>query len=191
MPTHPTWWKERAQVNLDTVSNFTSITNVQEIPAGGSADQVLTKDTGTDYDVSWQTPSGGGGSGITQYVYPIWAEENSTLGNSTYEWAFGNGANTPTNNGIAIYVPVGWQAHIVAMGATTNNASGTSVIEAEINGTLQGSNCNVTLAGRSAVNSAFTPVALSNADRLNFRTTTAGTNTAPNSVVAWIRMQEV
>lgn len=135
--------------------------------------------------------AGGGGGGISQYMYPIWAEENSSLGNNTYEWAFGNGANTPSNNGIAIYVPTGWQAHIVAMSATTNNAAGSSVIEANINGTLQGALCNVTLAGRSATNDSFTPVALSNGDRLTFRTTTAGTNTSPNTVCAWIRMQEV
>lgn len=29
------------------------------IPSGGTTGQVLTKDSGTDYDVSWQTPSGG------------------------------------------------------------------------------------------------------------------------------------
>ena len=32
------------------------------MPAGGTTGQVLTKDTATDYDVSWQTPAAGGGS---------------------------------------------------------------------------------------------------------------------------------
>lgn len=36
------------------------------IPNGGTSGQVLTKDSGTDYDVSWQTPSGGGGLSQTQ-----------------------------------------------------------------------------------------------------------------------------
>jgi hypothetical protein len=31
----------------------------QGVPAGGAAAQVLTKNTATDYDTSWQTPSGG------------------------------------------------------------------------------------------------------------------------------------
>jgi Collagen triple helix repeat (20 copies) len=35
------------------------------VPIGGSAGQVLTKDTATDYDTSWQTPVGGGGHVIT------------------------------------------------------------------------------------------------------------------------------
>lgn len=32
------------------------------LPTGGSTGQVLTKDSGTDYDATWHTPSGGGGS---------------------------------------------------------------------------------------------------------------------------------
>lgn len=136
------------------------------------------------------TGTASSGGSISQYMYPIYAEENAVLGDATYEWAFGNGADTPSNNGIAIYVPSGWTATIVAMSATTNNASGTSVIEADINGTLQGANCNVTLAGRSATNDSFTPVSLSNGDRLTFRTTTAGINTAPSTACAWIKMVE-
>ena len=33
------------------------------VPAGGTAGQVLTKDTGTDYDTSWTDPASGGGGG--------------------------------------------------------------------------------------------------------------------------------
>ena len=120
-------------------------------------------------------------------MVPIWAEENAALGNNNYEWAFGNGGNTPSNAGITIYVPDGFACHIVAMTATTNNAGGTSVIEANINGVLQGANCNVTIAGRSGVNNGFTPVAITSGDRLTFRTTTAGTNSAPSTVCAWLR----
>jgi len=126
-------------------------------------------------------------SPVKEYMVPIWAEENSTLGDNTYEWAFGNGANTPTNAGITIYVPSGWSCDIVAMTATTNNASGSSVIEAEINGSLQGASCNVTLSGRSGTNDSFTPVSISSGDRLNFRTTTGGTSSTPCTVTAWLR----
>lgn len=126
-------------------------------------------------------------TGGREYMVPIWAEENATLADNSYEWAFGNGANMPSNNGITVYIPAGWSAEIVAMTATTNNASGSSVIEADINGVLQGALCNVTLSGRSGVNDSFTPVALSSGDRLTFRTTTAGTNSTPNMVTAWVR----
>lgn len=37
--------------------------DLRSVPPGGSATQVLTKLSGTDYDVAWQTPSGGSGSG--------------------------------------------------------------------------------------------------------------------------------
>jgi hypothetical protein len=77
------------------------------------------------------------------------------------------------------------------MTGTTNSASGNSVIEADINGVLQGALCNVTLSGRSGVNDSFTPVALSSGDRLSFRTTTAGTNSQPNTVTAWLRYRSV
>ncbi len=281
MATHPAWFaphRYKSAGAAETISVNNTVSGMNEIPSGGTADQVLTKDTATDYDVSWQTPSGGGGGGdmsaatydpgtiaadafsmgnmvetvtkkiltdaertkltgietaatadqtnaeietaynaqvsqasqgemqagtvtsdrrvtpqrvkqAVEYMYPIWAEENAALGNNLYEWAFGNGAGTPSNAGITIYVPTGWEAHIVAMSATTNNASGSSVIEANINGTLQGANCNVTISGRSGTNDTFTPVSLSNGDRLTFRTTTAGTNSGPSTVTAWIRMR--
>ena len=35
-------------------------TEIHNIPSGGSAGQVLTKNSGTNYDASWTTPSGGG-----------------------------------------------------------------------------------------------------------------------------------
>jgi len=122
-----------------------------------------------------------------EYMIPIWAEENSTLGNGTYEWAFGNGADSPSNNGLTIYVPLEYLCEIVAMTSTTNTASGSSVIEANINGVLQGDLCNVTTSGRSGVNDSFTPVAIVSGDRITFRTTTAGTNSTPNTVTAWLR----
>lgn len=34
------------------------------LPAGGTTGQVLTKQSGTDYDADWETPAGGGGSGF-------------------------------------------------------------------------------------------------------------------------------
>lgn len=42
----------------------------QGVPAGGSTGQVLTKVSGTDYDTTWATPSGGGGS--------VWDIEETT-----------------------------------------------------------------------------------------------------------------
>jgi hypothetical protein len=125
------------------------------------------------------------------YMMAVWAEENANLANNTFEWAFGNGANNVSNGGVTIYVPSDYTCSIVAMTATTNNSSGSSTIEANINGTNQGALCNVTLSGRSGTNDSFTPVGMSSGDRLVFRTTTAGTNSSPNIVTAWLKYTEI
>lgn len=41
------------------------------VPTGGTAGQVLTKDSGTDYDTSWQDATGGGGGGVTDAEYLV------------------------------------------------------------------------------------------------------------------------
>src|SRR5215831_931118 len=38
--------------------------SIAGIPAGGTAGQVLTKNTGTNYDTGWATPAGGGGGAL-------------------------------------------------------------------------------------------------------------------------------
>ena len=51
-----------------------SVSDGSGVPSGGTTGQVLTKDSGTDYDVSWEDPSGGGASafiaeyGVTPYA---------------------------------------------------------------------------------------------------------------------------
>ena len=142
------------------------------------------------YDGSAWSAFGGDSSSVSySYMVPIWAEENGGLANNAYEWAFGNGANTPTNSGITIYVPSDFTCAIVAMTATTSNSSGSSKIEANVNGTLLGASngVEVTISGRSGENDSFTPYSISTGDRLTFRTRTAGTNSGPNTVTAWLR----
>ena len=142
------------------------------------------------YDGSAWSAFGGDSSSVSySYMVPIWAEENSILGNNQYEWAFGNGAGTPSNAGITIYVPSDYTCAIVAMTATTNNDAGSSKIEANVNGSVLGASngVEVTLSGRSGENDGFTPYSISNGDRLTFRTRTAGTNGRPSTVTAWLR----
>lgn len=47
------------------------------VPAGGTDGQVLTKQSGDDYDVVWETPSGGGGGGSGDVVGPASATDNA------------------------------------------------------------------------------------------------------------------
>jgi len=140
-------------------------------------------------DDSKEISYGGGGGGISEYIVPIWAEENSTLSADAYEWAFGNGANTPSDGGLAIYVPTGWECHIVAM--SLRIGSGTATVQAVINGVSQGSSANVAVStGQSAVNELSQPVELSNGDYLNFRTQAASGSSSPNVVTAWLRYRQ-
>lgn len=146
---------------------------------------------GDGSSVNWYSLDAQSDSSSASYSYmvPIWAEENSALGNNAYEWAYGNGASTPSNAGITIYVPSDYSCAIVAMTATTSNDFGTSKIEANVNGTVLGASnsVEVTLSGRSGENNGFAPFAISTGDRLTFRTRTAGTNTGPNTVTAWLK----
>lgn len=43
---------------------------VAPIPAGGTAGQVVTKNSSDDYDYGWATPSGGGGGGVATVTGP-------------------------------------------------------------------------------------------------------------------------
>ena len=180
-----------ASVLTNTTASYTTAeeTKLAGIEAGATSDQTgaeIVSAIDTQLGSSgWQS----GGGGLSEYMVPIWAEENSGLGNNTFEWAFGNGANTPYQAGISIYVPSGMECHIVAMSAVTNNASGSALIEAQVNNLYLGASdgVQVQMSGRSTVNSSFTDYALSNGDTVNFRTRTAGTNSSPSTVTAWLR----
>lgn len=49
------------------------------LPSGGSSGQVLTKNSGTDYDVEWATPSGGGDGSVI--------DDNSGEGDTDVTWS--------------------------------------------------------------------------------------------------------
>ena len=152
--------------------------------------RTVSTDDGADY-VDWRTTAISRTESTApeqvSYTYPIWAEENAALGVTTYEWAFGNGADTPQDGGITIHVPYGYKSYVSAMSLKLK--SGTATVELLINGVLQGSNCDVTVStGTTATNSGFDPIELFDGDYINFRTTTASGTAAPNVVTAWIRV---
>ena len=137
--------------------------------------------TDTEGNGSWQN------LGTREYIMPIWAEHNGGLDNDEFEWSFGNGADTPSGSGVSIYVPTDWTCEIIAMSAVTDTSSGSGRIAAEVNGTNLNSTVFVQMSGRSTVNELTTPYSISNGDTLNFKTTTAGTNSSPNVVTAYLR----
>ena len=45
-------------------SDLTGTPSIHNVPSGGTSGQVLSKASGTDYDLAWITPSGGGGGSV-------------------------------------------------------------------------------------------------------------------------------
>lgn len=185
--------------HIDTVSGNASI-NSGDIAGKANTGDVLEKDNVVVYTPSadyhpatkkYVDDNAGGGGGINEYMYPIWAEENAALGASnTYEWAFGNGASTPSDGGIPVFVPGGWTGHIVAV--SLRLGAGTATVEVVHNQTPLGTGAQaVVSAGQQAVDQIPLPVPVGNGDLINFRTVSSSSTAAPCTVCAWIRMTEV
>ena len=54
-------WDSTKWTQITVGSELTSLEN-KSVPAGGTSGQVLTKSSATDYDFTWSTPGGGGGT---------------------------------------------------------------------------------------------------------------------------------
>lgn len=124
-------------------------------------------------------PQGGSGS-----IFAIWAEENSGLGNNTAEWAFGNGANTPEDQG----VPVPVACELFATAASLRQGSAT--IGIYVNGSKVAEVSNADAVGgdvNRCLRTLAAPVAVSAGSVIGFRTVSASGTSSPNTVTAWLR----
>ena len=113
----------------------------QLVPAGGTAGQVLTKNSGTDYDVKWAAGGGGGGGGGGGYlnILPL---SYSAVGQGTWvwtgdsnSWAGGYVYNSTEANGDNLSYPIWCEAgtYTVFLLSIINTNSGK--IEIDIDGT--------------------------------------------------------
>jgi len=123
-----------------------------------------------------------------EYMYPIYAVEAANLGSGgAAEWSFGHYEAGSYDYGVIIYVPSGWACTCVAM--SLNLKQGTANVELLLNESRQGSDCDVTVSsGTSAVNDSFTPLAISDGDKMNFATVSSSGTATSNTVTAWFRM---
>jgi len=114
-------------------------------------------------------------------VYAIWAEENAGLADSSYEWAFGNGANAPNGKGVTI----GVASKLIAGSICTNVATATTVVNIQKNGTTVGTVTGSGSGGHGETTGLSVTFAVG--DILGFQTATAGGATSgPNIVTAWL-----
>lgn len=119
-------------------------------------------------------------------VFAIWAEENGGLGNNTFEWAFGNGANTPINGGIVIP----FTCELIAMTCKANNNTSSQVIQIVVNGSPN-TVYSVTALNGVGSNKFSAPLQINSGSRINFRTVLSGGASGPNTVCAWFKILEV
>ena len=159
----------------------------------GKVDVSEIDDNTTAADSTWSSNKistelasvGGGGGGSTEYMMAIWAEESAALTANAFEWAFGNGGNTPNNQGIYIYVPSGWKCEIVALSSTSTSTTVADVSLVKTN-TITGMP-SVSISGGTGFNDSFTPVEFINGDILNFRTLSVANGGALTTVTAWLK----
>ena len=114
--------------------------------------------------------------------FAIWAEENSDIETGTYEWAFGNGANTPSGAGITLP----FDCELFAITLALYGAASTEV-EARKNTGTSGKSVATTSSTSGVSNFVDSPVAFAAGDRINFRTVTGSSASNGAVVTAWFR----
>ncbi len=118
-------------------------------------------------------------------IFNMWAEETGPLADNTFEWAFGNGDNTPNGHGLVIPVDCElWAMSLDHEGgvntivrAVHNSNSGLSDYQVETSGTEQGFNVFPI------------PLRISAGDIVNFRTISTSVEGTSGRVTAWFRIR--
>jgi hypothetical protein len=199
----------------DTATNWDILAKKGDAGAGSS---IVVADEGTNLpnsphttlnftgDIVTATDSGSGVAEINivpkyEYIQVIWAEENAALGAGNYEWAFGNGANTPLHYGCPIYVPSGYTAEIVALGLIVSSSDQTvnATVQCEVtdssNTTYNAGSVTVDYGGTGinrVVTELSTPYTVGDAYSVNFKTTAvSGTSSGPNVATAYIKFKQI
>ena len=122
-------------------------------------------------------------AGASGYSYfPIWAEENADLGTNAFEWAFGNGANCPANQGVII----GVDCELISLHISIR---GTSTVTVDVlkNGVLQSQSVS-TSSSQRASHTLLVPISYQVGDYVNFKSLLGSTASNGGIVTAWFRV---
>jgi hypothetical protein len=168
--------------NINIYDEGTSVPNTPHSSLNFKGTNVTVTDAGSGTaDVTFQETK-------HKYQVAIWAEENAGLANNTYEWAFGNGANTGSNGGVSIFVPTGYSCSVVGLSACLGGGSAT--IELEVNGSLTGETVYVDTSSSRSAATTITSQTITNGSRINFMTQSQSSTAGPCTVTAWLEFTE-
>ena len=118
-------------------------------------------------------------------IFPIWAEENAALAATTYEWAFGDGAATPTGEGLVLP----FRCSLIALSLSLSGGAARAKVEVERDGVIESDYAIDLTASNQGFQEFFTPLQFSAGSVINFRTLTASGTAATNVVCAWMRKE--
>ena len=113
-------------------------------------------------------------------IFCVWAEESADLGNGAFEWAYGNGNETPNGMGVVLV----FDCELIGLGLTLEG-NATCQVEAYKNTTATGKRVSTSNNKKSHVTFADTPIQYSAGDVVNFRTITGSTASNAGIVTAW------
>ena len=102
--------------------------------------------------------------------FMIFAEESAALGANEFEWAYGNGDNTGTSDGVVISI----DCYIHSVGIDVEGGNGTAEVELYVNGVATGKRSGQTSTGTRSFTTFNDNQKIKAGDFVNFRTVTNG-----------------
>ena len=118
-------------------------------------------------------------------IITVWAEENSDLHDSEYEWSFGNGSAGVPRSGYTMMAP----GRVLRMGLATSSRGEVAKVKLAVIGHEQSSYGVTKPDGEYSGTSTFEyPLELAEGDRINFRTATSSRNIAAAVVSVLIEL---
>ena len=118
-------------------------------------------------------------------IFNMWAEETGPLADNTFEWAFGNGDNTPNGHGLVIPV----DCELWAMSLDHEGGVNT-IVRAVHNTDVSLSDYQVETSGTEQGFNVFPiPLRISAGDVVNFQTISSSVEGTSGRVTAWFRIR--
>ncbi len=130
-------------------------------------------------DLKGEPGSGSGTPTTLKGKFPIWAEENNFLNAGTYEWAFGNGADTPPSVGVVIAM----DCELTSM--HLRGPSGDAEVRIVVDGIEKSSYKVEMTLGKGNADFSDNPLSIAAESRITFKTVSALNTNKPNIITAW------